>query len=380
MKILYDHQIFAQQNYGGISRYFCELMNQFSKDPTLELTLPLRYSTNIYLKTTAISKNYWFIRHNSPHLNRCVNLFQNNVRNSVTDFFLRNQKKSEQILKKQNFDIFHPTYYNPYFLKYLKSKPYVLTVHDMIHELFPDMFKGDSTAIQKKKVIECATKIIAVSNNTKTDIVNFFDIDPQKIDVIYHGNSLPINTPDSTLSLPQKYILFVGNRGVYKNFIFFINSISSFLHEENDLCLVCAGGGVFTNDELRLLNNLGIRRKVFYYPVIDDSTLSQIYRKAILFAFPSLYEGFGIPVLEAFSCGCPVAAGNCSSLPEVGGDAVNYFDPKNSDSIQQVVGEIVHNASLQDSLRARGYERLKLFSWEKTALNTKKVYDNLLSP
>jgi len=378
MKILYDHQIFAQQSYGGISRYFCELMNQFSKDPTMELTLPLRYSTNIYLKTTEISKNYWFIRHNYPCLNRCVNLFQNNVRNSVTDFFLRNQKKSELMLKKQNFDIFHPTYYNPYFLKYLKTKPYVLTVYDMIHELCPDMFRGDTTAIQKKQVIEGAAKIMAISGNTKTDIIRFYDIDPQKIEVIPLATSLQLTKPDRNPYLPQKYILFVGNRGVYKNFTFFINSISSFLHEEKDLCLVCAGGGVFTNDELRLLNNLGIRRKVFYYPVIDDSTLSQIYRKAILFAFPSLYEGFGIPVLEAFSCGCPVAASNCSSFPEVGGDAVNYFDPKNSDSIQKVVEDIVHNDSLQDTLRARGYERLKLFSWEKTALNTKKVY-NLLS-
>ena len=83
--------------------------------------------------------------------------------------------------------------------------------------------------------------------------------------------------------------------------------------------------------------------------------------------------------LEAFSCGCAVAASNCSSLPEVGGEAVNYFDPKDSDSIQNVVAEIVHNNSLQDSLRIRGYQRLKLFSWEKTALNTKNVYDNLLS-
>lgn len=377
MKILFDHQIFAQQSYGGISRYFCELMNQFSADPVMEFTLPLGYSTNVYLKTTAISKNYWFIRHNYPHLNRCVNLFQNNVRNSVTDFFLRNQKKSELILKKQNFDIFHPTYYNPYFLKYLKTKPYVLTVYDMIHELFPDMFKGDSTAIHKKNLIEFATKIIAISDNTKTDVIRFYDIDPQKIEVIPLATSLRRNTLDNTPNLPQKYILFVGNRGVYKNFTFFINSVSSFLREE-DLFLICAGGGVFSENEIRLLEDLKIKRKVLYCPIANDGTLSQLYRKAILFAFPSLYEGFGIPVLEAFSCGCPVAAGNCSSLPEVGGDAVNYFDPKNSASIQNVIEDIVHNPSVQDSLRARGYERLKLFSWEKTALNTKKVYDNLL--
>jgi glycosyltransferase involved in cell wall biosynthesis len=354
-------------------------MNQFSGDPTMEFTLPLGYSTNIHLITTAVSKKHWFLKHDYSHLNKFVNIFQKNVRESVTDFFLRNQKNSELMLKKQNFDIFHPTYYNPYFLKYIKTKPYVLTVYDMIHERFPDMFKGDTTAIQKKKVIESATKIIAISDNTKTDIIHFYNVDPLKIEVIPLATSLQINIPDNPLNLPHKYILFVGNRGTYKNFTFFINSISSLLREEKDLFLICAGGGVFSEYEIRLLDALMIKRKVLYYPIVNDSTLSQLYRKAILFVFPSLYEGFGIPVLEAFSCGCPVAAGNCSSLPEVGGDAAKYFDPNNSASIQKVVQDIMHNDLVQDSLRARGYERLKCFSWEKTALHTKKVYDNLLS-
>jgi Glycosyltransferase len=290
-----------------------------------------------------------------------------------------NKSHCKKQIYQGKYDIFHPTYYDPYFLKYLKTKPYVLTVYDMIHELFPDMFEGDPTALQKKKVIECATKIIAISDNTKSDIIRFYDINPKKIEVIPLASSLQISTPDCSLNLPQKYILFVGNRGVYKNFAFFINSISSLLYTEKDLYLVCAGGGAFSDAELCFLEDLKIKMKVLHRPIINDCTLSQLYRNAILFAFPSLYEGFGIPVLEAFSCGCPVAASNCSSLPEVGGEAVKYFDPKNSDSIQQVVEEIVHNDSLQDSLRLRGYERLKLFSWEKTALNTKKVYDNLLS-
>jgi glycosyltransferase involved in cell wall biosynthesis len=173
--------------------------------------------------------------------------------------------------------------------------------------------------------------------------------------------------------------LFVGNRGIYKNFTFFIKSISPLLFEEKDLYLVCAGGGDFSYDEIHLFDDLKIKGKVLHYPITHDSTLSQLYQKAALFAFPSLYEGFGIPVLEAFSCGCPVAVSNSSSLPEVGGEAVKYFDPNNLESIQKVVDEIVHNNSLQDTLRSRGYQRLKLFSWEKTAQNTKKVYDNLLN-
>ena len=370
MKILYDHQIFTIQKFGGISRYFCELYSHLLTMDTIQPEISVVYSENSYYQ------ELFHQRINLPDqktLGKYLNFGKNVAINKINEYHCKKQ------IRHGNFDIFHPTYYNPYFLKNLKTQPYVLTVYDMIHELFPDMFKKDNIAIQKKKVIECATKIIAISDNTKTDITRFYDIDPKKIEVVHLATSLQLHTMDCTLSLPQKYILFVGNRGYYKNFSFFINSISSLLIEEKDLYLICAGGGVFSDDEMQLLNYLKIKSKVLHYPIASDGTLSQFYRKAILFVFPSLYEGFGIPVLEAFSCGCPVAASNSGSLPEVGGEAVNYFDPNNSDSIQDVVEDIVHNNSLQDSLRVRGYQQLKLFSWEKTAKDTKKVYDNLLS-
>jgi len=369
LKILYDHQIFYLQKYGGISRYFCELYSHLLKLDKIQLEISLVYSDNNYYQELFHQKI------NLPHkkiLGRHLNFGKNIVINKI------NECNSKKQISRGKFDIFHPTYYDPYFLKTLKTQPYVLTVYDMIHELFPDMFKGDKTAIQKKRVIDSATKIIAISDNTKTDIIKFYDIDSKKIEIIPLATSLQRYTPDRTLNVPEKYLLFVGNRGVYKNFIFFINSISSLLFEEKDLYLICAGGGIFSDAEMYLLNDLKIKNKVLYYPIADDSALSQLYRNAILFVFPSLYEGFGLPVLESFSCGCPVAASNCSSLPEVGGEAVKYFDPRNSDSIQKVVEDIVYSNSLQDFLRIRGYQRLKLFSWEKTAMNTKNVYDNLL--
>jgi glycosyltransferase involved in cell wall biosynthesis len=369
MKILYDHQIFSQK-YGGISRYFCELYSQLFTMDTIHPEISLWYSENSYYRELFHHK---FSLPDQKLIGKYLDLQKNIVIYKLNEYHCKNQ------IHSGNFDIFHPTYYNPYFLKILKTKPYVLTVYDMIHELFPDGFNGENIAEQKKKVIECATKIIAISENTKTDIIKFYDIDPKKIDVIPLATSLKMPVSESPLNLPQKYILFVGNRYAYKNFLFFLNSISSLLKDQEDLFLICAGGGVFSDEEMNLLKDLRIIRKVLHYPISNDSTLSHLYRNAILFVFPSLYEGFGIPLLEAFSCGCPVAASNCSSLPEVGGEAVNYFDPNNSDAIQKVVEDIVHNNSVQDYLRIRGYERLKLFSWEKTAQNTKNVYDNLLS-
>jgi len=367
MKILYDHQIFSYQKYGGISRYFCELYSHLLNLNSIHPEISVVYSENSYYQELFQQKKFL---PDQKILGKYLNLGKILAINKINEYNCKRQ------IRQGNFDIFHPTYYNPYFLKNLKTKPYVLTVYDMVQEIFPDVLIDK---IQKENVIENAIKIIAISDNTKADIIKFYDTDPKKIEIIHLATSLKLYNGDSDLNLPQKYILFVGKRGTYKNFTFFINSISSLLFEEKELYLICAGGGFFSPDEMHLMNDLKIKRKVLHYPITNDSTLSQLYRKAILFVFPSLYEGFGIPVLEAFSCGCPVAASNCSSLPEVGGDAAIYFDPNDSDSIQKVIEDIVHNNSLQDSLRIRGYQRLKLFSWEKTALDTKKVYENLLS-
>jgi len=366
MKILYDHQIFSLQQYGGISRYFCELYSHLLTIHTVQPEISVVYSDNRYYQELFHPKRYL---PDQKNLGKYLNFGKNTVIYKINEYNCKNQ------IRRGNFDILHPTYYDPYFIKILKIKPYFITVYDMIHELFPDMFKRDNTAIRKKDVIESATKIIAISENTKTDIINFYDIDPKKIKVVPLATSLQKQLPDISLNLPQKYILFVGNRGGYKNFTLFLNSIFSLFHDEKGLYLICAGGGVFSDNEMQLLNDLKIKKRVIHYLLANDSTLSQLYRKAILFVFPSLYEGFGIPVLEAFSCGCPVAVSNCSSLPEVGGDAVKYFDPNNADSIRKVVEEIVHNNYLQDSLRIKGYYQLEKFSWEKTAIQTQQIYE-----
>jgi glycosyltransferase involved in cell wall biosynthesis len=364
MKILYDHQIFSFQKYGGISRYFIELYKNISNMGPIQPEISVIYTENSY---------YQELFHNKPLFSDINFSGKTVIVNKINEF------KSKKKINKGDFDIFHPTYYNPYFLKFLKNKPYVLTIYDMIHELFPDMVRKDHTSFHKKMLIEHATKIIAISKNTKNDIIQFYNIDPAIIDIIPLATSLQIQDSDISIPLPQKYILFVGNRDSYKNFEFFITSIASLISCQKDLFLVCAGGGVFSNAEICLFKRLNLTNRVIYYHIMNDNVLSQFYQKAILFAFPSRYEGFGIPILEAFSCGCPVAASNSSSIPEVGGDAVIYFDPNNSSSIETVIGNIVKNKGLQDSLRIRGYERLKFFSWQRTAELTKAVYEDIIN-
>jgi len=366
MKILFDHQIFIQE-FGGVSRYFVEIMNQFKDDEEIDFELSLRFSNNNYLTKTN------FLRYKSF-------LKNTHFRGKARIINLLNKVNSISKLKKMDYDIFHPTYYNPYFLDYIGKKPFVLTIYDMIHKIYPEMFLSkDKTSKRKKLLAQKATKIIAISENTKRDIIKFLGISENKIKVIYLGNSLKIDKDDKTTSIitPEKYILFVGSRGGYKNFNLFIEAIDLLLNSDAKLNVVCVGGGEFNNMEIKKLKDLKIKDKVFYYSG-GDSTLAYLYQKAVAFVFPSLYEGFGIPVLESFACGCPVVCSKTSSLPEIAGDAAVYFNPKNRSSILSNIQKVIYDNDLRNRLINKGYERAKEFTWEKTAKQTKKLYEEIL--
>jgi len=389
MNLLFDHQIFYRQNYGGVSRYFCELMNQFSKDPDINFLLPLRFVQNDNLSQFPQLNKYWSGRYNGLYNNHFVSSLQKKIRfnalNFGLNFLINNQGESIRLLQKQDFDVFHPTYYEPYFMKYLQKKPYVLTVYDMIHEIFPQYFKAnDQTKVWKKQLIENATAIIAISENTKQDILKFTNANPDRVHVIYLGNpfehmNMPVNDTSDQDSpvFNYPYLLFVGDRHAYKNFNFFIDSVADILHKNGELHIVCAGSLPFTRVEKKFLKNLNIIDKV-HHVKIDSTLLKKLYKNARAFVFPSLYEGFGLPVLEAFSCGCPAIVSRSSSLPEIGGDGAIYFEPSDRESIILAVETVLFNEMFREELIKKGYNRLKFFSWEKTADSTKKVYNNLL--
>jgi glycosyltransferase involved in cell wall biosynthesis len=291
-----------------------------------------------------------------------------------------------RLLKKQDFDIFHPTYYDPYFLKYLRGKPYVLTVYDMIHELYPEYYSSqDPTRQWKIELIEHADAIIAISKNTKKDILTFTNTEPDRISVVYLGNPFEFHKRNEKITIPydpllseKSYLLFVGDRIRYKNFIFFITTIAKLIKKNSSLHVCCAGGGPFTDNELKILNELGICSNVHAIDT-DDHILPQLYMNARAFVFPSLYEGFGLPVLEAFSCGCPAVLSNAGSLPEIGGDAACYFDPQDPVSLIQVLEPLIMEDKLRTDYIRKGRERVSEFSWKKTAEETKKVYQNVLN-
>jgi len=369
MKILFDHQIFSTQIYGGVSRYFYELMKNFENDNEIEYELSLRYSNNLYLRGL---RNV-----------ACKSFFEDfTFRGKYRILNFLNKKISKKFISKGNYDIFHPTYYNPYFFNFLNNKPFVLTIHDMIQEIFPENFSNKDKISEYKKILASkASKIIAVSQNTKNDIIKFYSIDEAKIDVVYHGSFSPITNDirneNIKFKLPEKFILFVGNRGGYKNFTNFMKSVSLLLKNDQNLFVVCAGGGNFNKYEQDLLKNLSLQERVFQFSV-DDEELWILYKNALVFVFPSLYEGFGLPILEAFACKCPIVVSNSSCFPEIAGEAAEYFDPLSTESMKSSIEKVVYNNNIRMELIKRGINRVRGFSWQKTAEKTKEVYQSLV--
>lgn len=356
--ILYDSQIFDFQRFGGISRYFCEIISRLN----MKYDVSVRYSENYYLKKNKIA------RHRIA-LPQC--LFER----YKTKLLHKNLKFSKRLLKTSSPYLLHTTYYEPYFLEYIGNNPFVITVHDMTYERLPEYFSKDEAAYiiqQKKEVISKASRIIAISENTKNDLIELLNIDQRKIDVIYHGTSMQRFSQNNTLQLPQKYILFVGSRYSYKNFDRFIEAFSLVAKNDNNLHLVCTGNK-FSQEEENKLSELLIRSKTIQINA-SDKELSELYTRSSLFVFPSLYEGFGIPILEAFACHCPVAISNTSCFPEIAGDAAVFFNPYSVNEIATSIEKIIYNPHKSKELIIKGIERLKLYSWEKAVAKTEDTY------
>lgn len=365
MRLLFDNQIFISQKFGGISRYFTELIAGLKGIPGVKVDISLFYSKNVHLKESSFPRLYGDLLPSRNFIGK------ERIQNLLTKLSLRVQFMN---LKKQDFDVFIPTYYDPFFLNFIGNKPFVLTVYDMIHELFPHYFPNNQVTFVpvKKQLIEKATKIIAISESTKRDIIRLYpEVEEAKIEVVYLSHSIK-EGPDKKLDLPEKYILFVGNRWSYKNFNFFLEAAIPLLQKEKDLYLVCTGPD-FTKEELSCFKKLGVEKQLIHFRATDKE-LKSLYGNAKVFVFPSEYEGFGIPILEAMASGCPVIASDASSFPEVAGEAALYFKLDDQAGLTEALEKVLFNPEFQSQLREKGYEQVKKFSWDKTVNGCYEVF------
>lgn len=367
MTIFFDHQTFSLQSYGGISRYYAELISGINLYSNHKAYLPLLYSNNAYLHEKGIYTKPFF--RDRPFSKREAIVYR------------ANKYRTIPIIRKQAYDIFHSTYYDPYFIKHIGRKPYVVTFMDMIHEKFSNQYQElalDNVITNRKRLVaQKADRVIVISQSTKRDVIELLNVDPDKIDVIYLGNSI-VSPPSKYQAFVDDgpYLLFVGNRGHYKNFFGLLSAIHTIL-KDCKLRLVCAGGGQFTEVENAFIHSLKVE-KLVEHKYINDDILANLYRGAVAFIFPSYYEGFGIPILEAFACNCPCIVSNSSSLPEVAGEAALYMDPTDLNSMANAVMTMINNYSLREAFIKKGKEQLAKFSWNKTVEETLSVYQAVL--
>ncbi|MCL5772742.1 MAG: glycosyltransferase family 4 protein [Actinobacteria bacterium] len=324
--------------------------------------------------------------------------------NIYTNFKINNIGLNTSALKKKwakssiedkenllgNADVIHST---AYIVPELLNAKLVVTIHDLSFLLYPDMHTEENIRLLMQNLIYINSrpdKIICDSNQTKKDLIRFFHVPEEKIKVIYlgvdHIFSDPVSEENKEKILNNyslgglNYILCVSSIEPRKNFERIIKVFSEIVKKEkyNDLYLVCAGGSGWKNEAIHnLVKNKGLEEKVKFLGYVEERDLPAIYNRAKFFMYPSIYEGFGLPVLEAMSSKVAVLTSNVSSLPEVAGDAAVMVDPFNKKEIYKASISLLENEKLIKELKIKGFERANLFSWENTAFQTLEVYQGV---
>ena len=361
MRIAYDHQIFWWQEYGGISRYYVELANALASMGGNAVTVIAPLYVNQYL------------RHAKPEL-RVTGIAVPLWRGSTAAYRALAAFPMRMLLDRFRPDIVHETYYSPERRAPHESR-LVLTVFDMIHEKFPDRFQADDpTSRDKAAAVRRADHIICISEHTRRDLIEMLGVPEEKTSVVYLASSIANEHISASVQFDRPYLLYVGSRSGYKNFSSLLKAYAGSALLRDNFLLVCFGGGVFSIKELESQHDLGLSPEQVRYVSGGDDILAGLYSRADAFVCPSIYEGFGIPPLEAMAMGCPVACSGSSSLPEVVGDAAETFDPTNIEEIGAVLGNIVASKEKQARMAQVGRNRASFFTWKKCADQTLAVY------
>jgi glycosyltransferase involved in cell wall biosynthesis len=372
LRVMFDSQIFCHQRFGGISRYICNVAREMQQMAGVTPLIVAPFHFNEYLDEL-------------PRMlvkGRRVRWLEG-LTALAYGFSV-----FPDILAARSFapDILHNSYYFP--ISPPAGARRIVTVYDMIHEKYPKYFAASPLITRMKAAsVASADHVICISESTRRDLLGIYDIPEERVSVTHLGfDSLEtLLTGESSnhfkarvLEADAPYLLFVGSRVSYKNFRGLLDAYSASASLRSSFFLLCFGGGDFTSDERSLISEAGLEGRVRYLGG-SDAVLAACYAHASLFVCPSLYEGFGIPVLEAMSLDCPVACSNSSSLPEVAGDAAQLFDPLNLDSIRSALETVLESPSTATALRERGRIRRQQFSWRNCAENTIRIYRQVLN-
>lgn len=364
MNLLFDYEIFHSQRYGGISRYFVELIRALAGRPGLRITIAAGLYQNELLPSLRGLPGVRVLGWKRPAWlpgRRIYGLFN-------LLFF-------ELAARAVRPDLYHATYYRN-LARGLRAGR-VVTIHDLIHEFFPAT-PGDPTAARKRQAIAHADLLLCVSAHTRDDLVRHYHVPPEKTRVVHHGVRRAV-IPRPARPLEAPYLLHVGDRGGYKNGLALLRVLAREPDLRDRFQVVYFGSGPFNPAEKQLMKEAGLQGRV-HHATGSDEDLATWYAHAFALVYPSRYEGFGFPPLEAMQYGCPVLASNQSSLPEVVGEAGRLFHPDSETSLADALRGLVDNPKGRADLVSRGQQHHQRFTWKECADRTMAAYASLMPP
>lgn len=378
LELVVDGIIFQYQSRGGVSRIYREILPRMcEQDDSLRVALLLRERHMLRQPVPAHpSITHVAAPHVDPYL-RPGRLWGNHT---ATARRLVERLWNRLWIGNGAGKIWHSTYFTQ---PEIWRGAQVVTVLDMIYERYPDLFNApydEQFRKQKRRAVMEAAAVICISETTRRDVQDYYGVGADKLFVVplAHSDSFhPLQNGDDTASPPKPFLLYVGTRTHYKNFKLLLEAYGSW-RGRTDVDLVVVSDSPWKPDEQRYLTEFELESRVRLLSDIDDEQLRRLYGQAFAFVYPSLYEGFGIPLLEAMACGCAVLASDIPSSREVAGDCADYFDPTSAEDLRAVLDKALQQADNEDR-RAAAIARAATFSWDETARQTLEVYRSVKS-
>jgi glycosyltransferase involved in cell wall biosynthesis len=365
VQIAFDHQVTSLQDAGGMSRYHYELARQFRGREGVSLDLLLGGQSSVLpfaeLNCEGVRVAGWRSRMQPGYARYAMNALWT----------------AAAAPARGRYDIYHATYQR--WEPAIRHRALVATHHDATQERFPELFRN-AAAIRARKgrLYQRADIVICVSESARQDLMEIYGVAEARTRLVHHGV-----TPIAETTRPfedgdvRPYMLYVGSRSSYKNFLALVQAFAK-TEPARSMRLVVAGGGVWSDAERAAMAEDGLADRVLLLPRVDEARLGALYRGAVLFVYPSLYEGFGLPPLEAMSAGCPVLVSRTSSLPEICGDAACYFDPAVEGALEQELARLLGDRALLGAKVDAGRARVGRYTWESAAAGTLAVYREVL--
>ena len=367
-KVKFDIQAFQRMEYGGIPSYFIELARHINLQDPSEFRV---VQDGMLTSNADLRANSFFPIYFNSSLVRPVAKFVN-----------------PRISRIRDYDLIHSTYYHESFLKKIPVNRHIVTIHDMIPEDFPEHFGGSNPHQAKSKYLQKSSAVICVSEYTKKRLlVHFPWLDKDSVFVVHHGSKFkPIKKDVNASSSRRKSrsssktfrILYVGSRLGYKNFQVLLKAGNLLVNNGLKFEIICAGGGVFSESEVEQIHDYGLKDAIHQIKV-SGSELEKLYLSSDCHITTSLAEGFGLPLLEAMSLGCPTVISSTEALQEVSGGSSLVFDPTDHHELASHIRTLEKSKEIADRIASLGFQRSKMFNWNNTAAQTVAVYSHVLA-